>query len=124
MALNWLWKNVMGEATISYNDYDKDGNITGKKSYKVKIYAGNCLAIFIYHYVDNGVKYYSLSQFFHDADHLRRYLKSSNGQLFDRSEVKSIKLNTFFAESVTMMKILTKHAGLKVTCYYKEITKL
>lgn len=113
MAVNWSWKSKMGEVTI-LQDTDGESN-----SFKVNIYQGNCLAVFIYEYKDKkGRDMYDLYGFFADRQHVKRIAKDHPSLFWDK--VKSIKLNLAYKECETLVKLFTK-AGHKVTCYYKEI---
>lgn len=111
MAVNWLWKNKMGEISCQ----------RGETKYKLNVYSGNCLAVFVYHYTQNGEPYYTMHGFFNDAEHLKRCL----GLVKDHDNIygdewKKWKLNTYFKDSLTLAKWLTK-AGYKVELYYEEI---
>lgn len=113
MALRFYNNIRYGQITI------RQTSVEGAKDYKLRIVAGNCLAVVNYYYTDQntGAKMVQLYTFFEDAAHIRRILKN-NGSLFS-SEVKSIKLNLYYKESVTLCKLFTM-AGYKVTAYYKE----
>lgn len=113
MPLRWNWKNKMGEVTVSQNH---DGE---NKNFKVNIYQGNCLAVFLYEYKDeNGKDMYGLYNSFGDLTHAKRIAKEYPTLFWDK--VKSIKLNLAYKESEKLLRLFTK-AGHKVTCYYKEI---
>lgn len=105
-------KDKMGELTIKQH---------GKK-FKIQIRRGNCLAVFIYvarnpESTGKHDRYlHGLYSFFADTQHMRNMAKDCG--LFG-DEVVSVKLNTFYKESLTMLPYFTK-AGYKVTCYYKN----
>lgn len=114
MALRWSWKNKMGEMTITQQDLDGETN-----NFRINIYHGNCLAVFIYECKNaEGKEMYDIYSFFVDKQHAKRMAKECPTLFWDK--VKSIKLNLAFKECETLAKLLTK-AGHKVTCYYKEI---
>lgn len=100
---------------LSY--YEQIGEMTiqqGEHKFKIAIHNANCLAAFVYHSNSEPMLY----MFLYDAAHAKRIVKNQ-GSLFG-DKVLSVKLNTFYPTSVTLMRTLTK-CGYKVTCYYKEI---
>lgn len=112
MSVNWLWKNKMGEITC---------NRKGVGNYKLSVYSGNCMCVMVYHYKENGEPYYTPHGFFNDAEHLKKCLGLVLGhENIYGNEWKKWKLNTYFKDSMTLAKLLTK-AGYKVELYYKEI---
>ena len=118
MALNIYDK--MGEMTIAQI---QDGE---KKKFKINIYTANALAAFVHDYywteTETEKKHHDqmLYSFFADTAHAKR-IQKHDGKLF-YDEVVNIKLNTFYKESITLIKLLTK-CGYKVTAYYKETNK-
>ena len=93
----------------------------GVKNYKILICWGHCLAVFLHPYTDeNGVKMVQLYNFWNDATHVKNIMKNCGGLCPSYEEFKNIRLNMFYKESETLLKIFTK-AGYKVTAYYKEI---
>lgn len=96
-------------------------SVGGKEQqYKIGIYAGNCLAVFVCDYVnEKGEKMCRLYNFYIDASHARR-VKKHCGSLFGSDKVKSIKLNMYFKECSTLLNLFVKD-GHKVTAYYKPI---
>lgn len=108
----------MGEMTITQNQ-DRE-----KKKFKNFIYTCNALAAFVYNNywteVETGKKHkdMGLYSFFADTQHVKNIMKHEGKLFWD--EVSNIKLNTFYKESATLIKIFTK-AGYKVTAYYKEV---
>ena len=104
-----------GEITIAQT------NAAGTQTYKNQIVWGNCLAVFVYLYTDEkGVKMVQLCDFWADTQHTKNIIKNNGGKLYPSYiEVKGIKLNMYYKESETLLKIYTK-AGYKVTAYYNE----
>lgn len=96
------------------------------RNFKIDIRRGNCLAVFVYvrKNPDSTGKHdkyiHTLWNFFADEQHIKNIMKHEHNLLGD--EVVSIKLNTYYKESMTLVKWLTK-SGYKVTCYYKEEAK-
>ena len=121
MAVNWLWKNKMGEITI------KMTNIEGEKIYKRNLYAANCLFVAISEWKDEKSEkdMYSVIYFIADLAHLRRCLGLSRNHDGTKEDMYkdcfvSMRLNTFFKESTKIASLFTK-AGHEVTLYYDEI---
>ena len=110
--------DIMGELTIAQN---QEGVV---RKFKINIYTCNALAAFVYdNYwteTETGKKHHdqTLYSFFADAQHARNILKNEKTLFYDK--VTNIKLNLFFKEAVSLLKILVK-AGYKVTTYYKEV---
>lgn len=108
----------MGELTIAQ---DQQG-VTRK--FKITIFTCNALAAFVYDdywtetETDKKHHYQALYSFFADAQHAKNILKNNESLFYDK--VVSIKLNIFFKQAITLLKILTK-AGYKVNAYYKEV---
>ncbi len=101
----------LGELTA----YNTDGS-----SYKVQIRQGNCLAVFItVSKQDDGKWLHTLWSFYADESHLKNIEKAHDGNPFCYGDVRNIKLNVAYKESITLLKHFTK-AGYKVTAYYKE----
>ena len=97
--------------------YEQIGEMTiqqGENKFKIAIHNANCLAAFVAH----SKEYNTLYTFFVDIPHANRIAKHQ-GSLFGDDKVVSIKLNTRYPASISLVKLLTKH-GYKVTCYYKE----
>lgn len=119
--LRWNWKNKMGELVIEMLTAE------GKKTYTRNIYAANCLFAVISEWYDSGnaQDMYAVHYFINDTDHLKRCLglkKNHEGKKEDmyKDEFVSMRLNTFFKESVTIAKLFAR-AGHEVTLYYEEI---
>lgn len=117
MALNIYDK--MGEMVIAQM---QDGE---KKKFTIGIYTCNALAAFVcdnyWTETETSKKHHqrTLYSFFCDAPHAWNIFKSNDGKLF-YDDVVSIKLNTFYKDAITLLKIITK-CGYKVTAYYKDI---
>lgn len=116
MSVNWLWKDKMG--SIQWK------NPNGK-SVTVNVYQGNCLCVMIYTYKKDGKEYYDFFGFFNDESHLKRCVGLAmdyDGTIKNiyKDEWAKWKLNTYYKESITLAKLLTK-AGFKVELYYKEM---
>lgn len=115
MAVNWKWKDKMGEVTCK--------NILGQK-FTVNVYQANCLAALVYEENEEH-KNYEFWSFFNDIDHLKLCLglkKDYTGtceNIYKDTFVKW-KLNIFFKEALTIAKWIAK-AGYPVEIYYKEI---
>lgn len=119
--LRWLWKNKMGELVIKMKTNE------GEKTYKRNIYAGNCLFIVMseWHDKETDKDMYDINYFILDTEHLDKCLglkRNHEGKKEDmyKDEFVSMRLNTFFKESVTIAKHFAK-AGHEVTLYYEEI---
>ena len=108
--LTWNWKNKMGEMTV----VQKCG------SSKVNIYEGNCMAVFINEYKEDGKDMYQLYFFLCDKKHAKNIVKEYGKLFFDK--VRSIKLNLFYPQSKELFNVLIEN-GYKVTAYYKEIKR-
>lgn len=111
----------MGELVIEMNTCE------GKKTYTRNIYRANCLFAVISEWYDTvkAQEMYEVHYFFEDADHLKRCLglkKNHEGEKYDMYAncFVSMRLNTFFKESITIAKLFTR-AGHEVTLYYEEI---
>lgn len=115
MSVNWLWKDKMG--SIQWK------TLNGKKV-TVTVYQGNCLCVMIRTFRENGRSLYDFFGFFNDESHLKRCVglaKDHNSELNNlyKNEWLKWKLNTYYKQSFTLAKHLTK-AGFKVELYYKE----
>lgn len=108
MAVKWSWKDKMGR--ITFEDYENN-------KFVVNIYRGNCLAVLINEWREEGKDKYNVYSFFLDADHLKRVAKDDPKIFFYK--VKTIRLNTYYKESITLLKTFTQ-VGYKVTAYYKK----
>ena len=112
MAVTWQWKDKMGEITCNRNGVGK---------YKLSVYTGNCIAVFVYHYKEKGEKYYTCHGFFGDKAHMKRCLGLEKGcDNIYKDEWQKIKLNTHFKNSIVLAEAFAK-AGYKVELYHQEI---
>lgn len=112
MAVNWQWKDKMGEITC---------NREGVGKFKLSVYSGNCMCVMVYNYKEKGQKYYICHGFFNDETHLKKCLGLVDGcENIYKNEWVKWKLNTYFRDSLKLAKWLTK-AGFKVELYYEEI---
>lgn len=69
MAITWDWNNKIGELQIKQEENE----------FTISVYQGNALAIFIHEFTNSeGVKQYSMYQFFCDKEHFRRCAKEFN----------------------------------------------
>lgn len=115
MAVNWNWKDKRGEVIIK-NELDD-------KKYKINIYIGNCLMVWIYDYKDEETKknMYQFYSYFLDYNHLKNCLgMSKNYKDNILKNVCKIKLNTYYKDSLKIAALFAK-SGIKVELYYKEI---
>lgn len=116
MSVTWLWKNKMG--SIQWK------TLNGEKI-KVNVYQGNCLCVMIHNFKKNGKALYEFCGFFNDESHLKKCIglsKDYNGEIKNiyKDEWLKWKLNTYFKQTLTLAKLLTK-AGFKVELYYEEV---
>lgn len=110
MSLQYDTRKEMGQIEMPA----KDGGYCD-----CKILGGNALAIIVTE-VDNWCY---LAGFFGDEEHLYRCLGLKEGytqDLYDGS--KNIRLNTYYKESITLLKAFNK-AGHEVTTYYEKPTE-
>ena len=117
MAINYS-SVKLGEMTIRH----------GERKFKIQIRQGNCLAVFIHvrkmtegeYGYKKGLYVHSLYLFFNDENHIKECIRHF-GDMFD-DEIVSIHLNTYYKESMTLLKHMTR-CGHQVTAYYKEPKK-
>lgn len=118
MAVRWNWKDKMGKFTM------KNVNPLTKETtkYKVNIYQGNCLAVFIYEFKDKdtGKDMYNFYGFLSDKRHAEN-IKKDRGSVMGPNCL-STELNLYYPDSKILLNLLVKD-GLKVKCYYKEPKK-
>lgn len=105
MALLWEWSDKMGKITIKQKE----------NTFRVDIYDGNALAIFIWENEREGT--YILYNFFADKKHCNNIIKSGKQLISD--EVVSIELNLYYKNAQTLLNILVSN-GYKVSCYYEK----
>ena len=98
--------NLMGKMIIAQ----------GENEFEIEIRQGNCLAVFI-HLHDDAATLYS---FYADEQHLKNIIKGckEEGKRLFWDEVKSIRLNLQYKESIKLAKYFTK-CGYEVICYYE-----
>lgn len=116
MSVNWLWKDKMGG--IQWKN--REG-----QAFTVNVYKGNCLCVMIYEYTHEDKPLYDFFGFFNDDSHLKRCIGlmkdfDGNKKNIYADEWISWKLNTYYKDSFTLAKWLTK-AGFPVELYYEEI---
>lgn len=107
MAITWNWKDKMGRMTI----WQKN------KKHTISIYSGNCLAIFLSEWKDNGEWWHSLYSFFADEKHIKNLYKNEGRIFFDK--VTDIRLNVAYSNAKQLADILVQH-GYSVRIYKKE----
>lgn len=114
MPIRFNRKMVLGEV-IAIDNFKE-------KTYKVKIYGGNCLAVFVHEHRDEntGEKMCSLWSFFDSVQHIKNIL-NNNPEWF-QMYFKKVKLNLYYKESEKMLPFFVK-AGVKTEPYYKEPKK-
>lgn len=107
MALNWLWKDKMGKITIRQKQKDKENE------YEISIYAGNCMAIFLYEYKDeDGQDMYDLWSFWADKQHVKNIMKNEK-KLFSGCEVVSVELDLSFKQARPVLDMFVQYGDLK-----------
>ena len=113
MAVNWNWKQKMGELTLA----DPQG-----QKYKINLYQGNCLCVLIYDFKEEKTNkaMYTFYGFWGDTTHLKACLGLVGGKDNLYSHAKKIKLNTFYKDNLKIAESFAK-ANIKVELYYKEI---
>lgn len=114
MAVNWYWNHKKGELTCKGRK---------NKNYKVNIYQANCLGALIYEYKDQETKedMYSFWGFWNDIHHLKKNLGLEGKDTFNiYEEVKKIKLNTYYKDSIKIAELFARVKNIKVELYYKE----
>lgn len=131
MSVNWLWKNKLGSMTLVQTS-PNDSKI--KKSFKLNLYAANCLGCALYEYQEvdkDGKKHdmYSFWGFWNDARHLSNCLGLTGEHKGDNiyndptgcGVITKVKLNMYFKKDALKIAELFALAGHKVELYYKEI---
>ena len=73
MALQWLWSEKCGEATL---EQTIDGK---KKEFTLNLYTGNAYLIFISEFEQDGQEKYSVDSFWVDKNHMMRCLGLEKG---------------------------------------------
>lgn len=64
MALNWLWSEKCGEATLKQGD----------KEFALSLYTGNAFLIMLNEYEQDGEEMYSMFSFWVDEQHMKNML--------------------------------------------------
>lgn len=85
----------------------------------MNIFGGNALCIFTQWYKDEktGKTMEQLLSFYNDESHMKNIIKEY-GRLTPVNNISSIRLNTYFKETWTLAKYLSK--WYNITLYYKE----
>lgn len=89
MALQWDWKDKVGEAVVEQNGSE----------YTVDLYQGNAYLIFINEYTEDGVDKYTLWSFWADKEHakvclgLKKGVDQSNIYTAYESQIKTFRLS-------------------------------
>lgn len=76
MAVTWDWNAKCGEFVI---EQTVDANGT-KKDFTVSIYNGNCMAVFLYEFVEGETEKYNFFGFFSDKTHAKNCLGLTKGE--------------------------------------------
>lgn len=61
MSVNWLWKNKYGTIELK-----------GNNKFPLTIYRGNCLAVLLCEWEEEGKGLYNFVNFFNDKEHLQK----------------------------------------------------
>lgn len=122
MSVNWSWKNKMGEFV---DNYDQTANL----------YTANCLAAIIYEWKETDKEtgevkdMYQFGGFWNDKEHLERCIgikkRYDNTKANIYEDYKGIKLNTYYKESMEIVKcfVKAKLPNFKIELYYEEPVK-
>lgn len=108
--LRWYYRHRIGDAYVKCDD---------GKVRRANIFGGNALCIFTQWFKDEktGKKMERLLNFYNDEKHIERIIKNT-GKLTPIDDITSIRLNTYYKESLILAKYLSR--WYKVTLYYKE----
>lgn len=109
MAATWMWRDKLGTITFDYG--------RGKSTHNLYT-GGNCLAVMLYEYKENGKEMYSFNGFWEDVKHLKRCL---DGGIYE--EAVKVKLNAYYKDAAKVAELFAKHTGAKVELFYKEPKK-
>lgn len=109
MAATWLWKDKLGTITFDYG--------RGKQTHNLYT-GGNCLAVMLYEYKENGKDMYSFNGFWCDLKHLENCLKDN---IYD--EATKVKINTYYKDGLKVAGLFAKYTKAKIEIYYKEPKK-
>lgn len=99
--------------TIGTMTIDRNGE---QKTIQYRL--GNCLAVLIYEYEEDGHTYHQLYNFYGDEQHCKNIMKNDGDILFGEKPL-NITLNLYYRQSNTLLKYLVK-SGHRVNCYYEE----
>lgn len=93
MSVNWNWDAKCGEFVLEQTIDAKDT----KKDFTISIYNGNCMAVFLHEFVEDGNEKYTFFGFFADKDHAKNCLGLSKGSdnIYDNGwqTIKKVRLN-------------------------------
>lgn len=106
MSVNWNWNDKCGEFVLEQT-VDAEGT---KKDFTISIYNGNCMAVFLHEFEEDGVEKYNFFGFLSDIAHAKSCLGLAKGtsNIWDDGwqTIKSIRLNKkkcrYFKDLVTM----------------------
>lgn len=101
MALNWLWKDKCGEATVRFYDGEER---------TVNLYQGNAFLIFVNEYEENGHNMYNVWSFFVDEAHAKRMLgleKDADNCFADPYHGQLIKLRLNKSKHTKAQKLIS-----------------
>ena len=106
MSVNWNWDAKCGEFTLN-QVMDAEGN---RKDFNISIYNGNCMAVFLHEFVEDGNEKYTFFGFFSDKEHARNCLGLSKGSdnIYDNGwqTITKVRLNKkkcrYFKDLVTL----------------------
>ena len=121
MSVNWNWNYKKGYMVIERE------NDEGKKfRFNVNIYSANCLGALIYDYKnEKGEDMYTFWGFWNDIEHLRNCLgisKKYKGENLYKGEVKEIRLNINYKDSIKIAEAFAK-SGIKAVLYNRKVAK-
>lgn len=75
MSVNWNWSDKCGEFVLEQT-IDAKGT---KKDFTISIYNGNCMAVFLHEFVEDGKEKYNFVGFFSDKEHAKNCLGLNKG---------------------------------------------
>lgn len=106
MAIQWQWKDKIGEAVVRQFIGDET------KEFTKSLYEGNAFLIFLNEWNEDGVDKYSLYTFFADETHAKRCLGLTKGcnNIFTDGYDKLLKIRINKAKSNNWKKIITLFA--------------
>lgn len=124
MAIQWLWKNKIGEAVIrqSLGEETKESTKT--------LYEGNCFLIMLSEWNEGGVDKYNLYTFFADETHAKRclgitkHVDNTYSNIFNTDYDKLVKIRINKKKSRNWKKIVTLFAqafdNIEIEIYTEE----